>query len=95
MELAVESKTAFGAGERAVKSKSSKSALALLKVVESYSAEDVMEFTEHKKKEDRIRDRAFHRSKESKEHRPSSSVIVIDSKMTPLEAATLLWENNV
>jgi len=24
-----------------------------------------------------------------------SSVIVADSKMTPLEAATLLWENNM
>ena len=24
-----------------------------------------------------------------------SSVIVVDSKMTPLEAATLLWENNM
>ena len=24
-----------------------------------------------------------------------SSVIVVDSKMTPLEAATLLWDNNM
>jgi hypothetical protein len=27
------------------------------------------------------------------EPHPPASVIVIDSKMTPLEAATLLWEN--
>jgi hypothetical protein len=30
----------------------------------------------------------------SRSGRPSS-VIVVDSKMTPLEAATLLWENNM
>jgi len=74
---------------------SSKSASTLLNVVESYNASDVIEFTAEKRGTDRDKARTFNRTDEGKEHRPASSVIVIDSKMTPLEAATLLWENNV
>lgn len=72
----------------------SKSASTLLKVVKSYTASDVMEFTAEKKALDHNNERTFSRAGEEKKE-PASSVIVIDSNMTPLEAATLLWENNV
>jgi hypothetical protein len=81
----------------------SKSAQALLNVIESYTAGEVLEYTEQKRASDR--EKARHMVVEdgsttttttantpSEPHAPSS-VIVIDSKMTPLEAATLLWEN--
>ena len=67
----------------------------LLNIVKSYNASDVMEFTAQKKASDHDKARTFNKTDEAEEHRPSSSVIVIDSNMTPLEAATLLWENNV
>lgn len=78
---------------------SSKSAAALLDVVKSHNVGDVMEFTAQKRAFDQENARGL-RSDEASEgeatgHHPSSSVIVIDSKMTPLEAATLLWENNI
>jgi hypothetical protein len=73
----------------------SKSAQALLNVVESYTAGEVMEFAAQKRASDRDQARAFAVESESTqaEPHPPSSVVVIDSKMTPLEAATLLWEN--
>mmetsp|Transcript_30582 Transcript_30582/g.56524 ORF Transcript_30582/g.56524 Transcript_30582/m.56524 type:complete len:378 (-) Transcript_30582:221-1354(-) len=75
---------------------SSKSASTLLYVVKSHNASDVMEFTAQKKGLDRDKAHNFKfKADEGKERRPPSSVIVVDSKMTPLEAATLLWENNV
>lgn len=66
-----------------------------MNVVESYTAGEVMDFTVQKRASDRDQARAFHVEDESTqaEPQPPSSVIVIDSKMTPLEAATLLWEN--
>ena len=67
----------------------------LLNIVKSYNASDVMEFTAQKRTSDQDEARKFNKTDETEEHRPPSSVIVIDSKMTPLEAATLLWENNV
>ncbi|KAL7531152.1 hypothetical protein ACHAXR_004869, partial [Thalassiosira sp. AJA248-18] len=76
---------------------SSKSAAStLLNVVKSHNASDVMEFTAQKKASDRDKARSFNKADDArKENRPPSSVIVIDSNMTPLEAATLLWGNNV
>lgn len=73
----------------------SKSAQALLNVVESYTAGEVLEFAAQKRASDHEQARAFAVESESTqaEPRPPSSVVVIDSKMTPLEAATLLWEN--
>ena len=75
---------------------SSKSASTLLNVVKSHKASDVMEFTAQKKGFDRDKAQNFkYKAEEGKDRRSPSSVIVVDSKMTPLEAATLLWENNV
>lgn len=77
---------------------SNTSASVLLEVVKSHSAGDVMEYTTQKKVSDHNKARTFNRAEEEKskeQHRPPSSVIVVDSEMTPLEAATLLWENNV
>lgn len=74
---------------------SSKSASTLLNVVKNFNAGDVMEFTAQKKAVDHVKDRNFNRADEARERRPPSSVIFIDSQMTPMEAATLLWENNV
>lgn len=73
---------------------SSKSAAALLDVVKNFNAGDVMEFTAQKRVVDYTNERTFNRAEEQDRH-PPSSVIVIDAKMTPLEAATMLWENNV
>jgi hypothetical protein len=64
----------------------SKSTQTLLNVVENYTAGDVMEFT---------KDRRAASVGKNKSNMAPSSVIVIDSTMTPLEAATLLWENNM
>ena len=76
---------------------SNKSASTLLKVVESHNAGDVMDFNIRKKALDRERHRSISRisvdPSQKDERRPA--VIVIDSKLTPLEASTLLWENNV
>mmetsp|Transcript_31615 Transcript_31615/g.58497 ORF Transcript_31615/g.58497 Transcript_31615/m.58497 type:complete len:377 (-) Transcript_31615:257-1387(-) len=74
---------------------SSKSASTLLDVVKSYKASDVMEFTAKKKALDHKVKRSFNIGEQVKEQYPTSHVIVIDSKMTPLEAASLLWKNNV
>mmetsp|Transcript_15538 Transcript_15538/g.33880 ORF Transcript_15538/g.33880 Transcript_15538/m.33880 type:complete len:374 (+) Transcript_15538:279-1400(+) len=71
----------------------SKSASTLLDVVKSYNASDVMEFTAKKRALAHDKKRNFNRAVQAES--PPSSVIVIDSMMTPLEAATLLWENNV
>ena len=71
---------------------SSKSACALLDVVKNFNASDVMEFTAQKRSLDRTKERTFNISDEGKE---PPSVIVVDSKMTPLEAANLLWEHNM
>jgi hypothetical protein len=65
----------------------SKSTQTLLNVVENYTAGDVMEFTKDR--------RAASVTKNKSHTAAPSSVIVIDSTMTPLEAATLLWENNM
>ena len=64
----------------------SKSTQTLLNVVENYTAGDVTEFT---------KDCAASVVGKNKFHVAPSSVIVIDSTMTPLEAATLLWENTM
>lgn len=80
---------------------SSKSAATLLAVAKSHTASDVMEFCAEKKKQEYEKAQSFHRAesddggKKKETHRPPSSVIVVDSNMTPLEAATLLWENNM
>lgn len=76
---------------------SNKSAAAtLLKVVESHVAGDVMNFNTRKKALDRERNRSVSRiSVDSAQKDERSAVIVIDSKNTPLEASTLLWECNV
>ena len=65
----------------------SKSAFHLLAVANRYNANDVMEYTSNKKS-----DKSEYRENEKT---TPTSVIVIDSKMTPLEAANLLWENNM
>lgn len=75
---------------------SNKSAATLLKVVEAASAGDVIHFNKRKKVLGREKNRSVSRSSvdsSKKDERPE--VIVIDSKLTPLEAATLLWENNM
>jgi len=74
---------------------SSKSASTLLDVVKTFNAGDVMGFTAQKKVEDYVKGNNFNRADPANGQCPPSSVIVIDSQMTPLEAATLLWENNV
>lgn len=68
----------------------SKSTQTLLNVVEDYTAGDVMEFTKS-----RYAATASGVGKNKSHNVAPSSVIVIDSTMTPLEAATLLWENNM
>ena len=68
------------------------SANTLLKVVKSYNAADVMAFNDEKKVRDLERNRS---SRVVSEQQDRPAVIVIDSKMTPLEAATVLWENNI
>lgn len=72
---------------------SNKSAATLLKVVESHDAGDVMNFSLRKKALERNRSVSRISVNSSKMDEPA--VIVIDSKMTPLEASTLLWECNV
>lgn len=72
---------------------SNKSAATLLKVVESHDAGDVMNYSIRKKALDRNRSVSRISVNSSKMDEPA--VIVIDSKMTPLEASTLLWECNV
>ncbi len=72
---------------------SNKSAATLLKVVETHDAGDVMNFSIRKKALDRNRSVSRISVNSSKMDEPA--VIVIDSKMTPLEASTLLWECNV
>ena len=57
----------------------STSASTLLDVATSYKASDVLDYT----------------AASTANKKKPSSVIVVDSKMTPLEAATLLWENNM
>lgn len=73
----------------------SKSASSLMDVVKSYNAGDVMEFAAQKKAADCDKSRSFNKVNQVEGCQLPSSVIVIDSKMTPLEAATLLWKNNV
>ena len=70
------------------KMSNSKSAFHLLAVASRYNANDVMEYTSNIKNSDKSEYR-------ENEKTTPTSVIVIDSKMTPLEAATLLWENNM
>jgi len=74
---------------------SNKSAATLLKVVESHDAGDVMNFTIRKKALDRVRKSVSRISVDSSDKVERPAVTVIDSKMTPLEASTLLWECNV
>jgi len=75
---------------------SNKSAATLLKVVESASAGDVLHFNKRKKALGREKNRSVSRiSVDSSQKDEHPEVIVIDSKLTPLEAATLLWENNM
>ena len=62
------------------KKKMSTSASTLLDVATSYKASDVLDYTA---------------ASTHNNNKKPSSVIVVDSKMTPLEAATLLWENNM
>ncbi|KAL7463597.1 hypothetical protein ACHAXS_003956 [Conticribra weissflogii] len=68
---------------------SESSAATLMKVVQAHTAEDVMNFIAEKRAKDKSK-----RSSDS-ENGGRPAVIVIDSKMTPLEAATVLWENNI
>ena len=68
------------------------SASNLMKVVQSHTGADVMAFIAEKNAKDHEKNRKAGES-ENGNHRPA--VIVIDSKMTPLEAATVLWENNI
>jgi CBS domain-containing protein len=75
---------------------SNKSAATLLKVVESASAGDVLHFNKRKKALGLEKNRSVSRiSADSSQKDEHPEVIVIDSKLTPLEAATLLWENNI
>lgn len=78
---------------------SSTSAVTLLKIVKSYNASDVLEFTAKRKAANDTRDGIVPKDGDNNEEKEQSSspssVIVVDSKMTPLEAATLLWENNI
>lgn len=71
---------------------SNQSASTLLKVVKCYTAADVMAHNAEKKTLESAKNRTSFRNADH-ENRPS--VIVVDSKMTPLEAATILWENNI
>ncbi len=74
---------------------SNKSAATLLKVVESHDAGDVLNNFNIRKKA-LERNRSVSRiSVNSAKIDEDTAVIVIDSKMTPLEASTLLWECNV
>ena len=70
---------------------SSSAASTLLNVARSHSAGDVMEFTAAKRAKQLEKARSFSETEGAK----SETVIVVDSKLTPLEAATLLWENNM
>jgi len=72
-----------------------KSAATLLKVVEAYNAGDVMDFNIRKKALDHERSRSVSRISDSAQKDERPAVIVIDSKMTPLEASTMLWESNM
>jgi hypothetical protein len=67
------------------------SAATLLNVVKSYSASDVMSYTAdqkaHAKQNSPPGDEA--------NRREQAAVIVIDSTMTPLEAAKVLWSKNI
>ncbi len=78
---------------------SSTSAVTLLNIVKSYAASDVLEFTAKRKVANDTRDGIVPKDGDNNEEKEKSSspssVIVVDSKMTPLEAATLLWENNM
>ena len=75
---------------------SNKSAATLLKVVDAASAGDVLHFNKRKMALGREKNRSVSRiSVDSSQKVEHPEVIVIDSKMTPLEAATLLWENNM
>jgi hypothetical protein len=74
---------------------SNKSAATLLKVVETHNAGDVMNFITRKKALDRVRNSVSRISVDSAKKDENPAVVVIDSKMTPLEASTLLWECNV
>eukprot|EP00956_Cyclotella_meneghiniana_P017942 scaffold29594_cov57-Cyclotella_meneghiniana.AAC.1 len=58
------------------------SASALLQVVENHTAEEVLHFTAEKHSKELIGN-------------VESSVITIDSKMTPLEASKILWSKNI
>ena len=73
---------------------SNKSAATLLKVVESHDAGDVLNFNIRKKALERNRS-VSRISVNSAKIDEDPAVIVIDSKMTPLEASTLLCECNV
>jgi len=74
---------------------SNKSAATLLNVVETHDAGDVMNFITRKKALDRVRNSVSRISVDSAKKDENPAVVVIDSKMTPLEASTLLWETNV
>lgn len=78
-------------------SSTSTSAATLLEIVKSYDANDVLEFTAKRKAADDARDGVMLKGDNEKNEQSSrpSSVIVVDSSMTPLEAATLLWEHNM
>lgn len=67
------------------------SATTLLKVVNDYTAEDVLNFCSEKK----AKQLAKHDTPEKPEDKDQPAVIVIDSKMTPLEASKILWSKDI
>jgi CBS domain-containing protein len=62
----------------------------LLNVVNTHTAEDVLKFTAEKKAKQALKQ---HHDTPATEEQPA--VIVIDSKMTPLEASQILWSKDI
>ena len=65
-------------------------ATTLLNVVENHTAEDVLKFTAEKKAKQLAK-----QDKPTPDDKDQPSVIVIDSKMTPLEASKILWSRDI
>jgi len=69
----------------------STAAATLHEAVKSHTAEDVMNFTAEKKAKDLLK----HNTPAKPEGGDQQPVIVIDSKMTPLEASKILWSRDI
>ncbi|KAL7489718.1 hypothetical protein ACHAW6_015403 [Cyclotella cf. meneghiniana] len=67
------------------------SASTLLEVVKSHTAEDVINFTAEKKAKELLK----HNTPPKPDEQDQPAVIVIDSKMTPLEASKILWSKDI